>query len=319
MIQRLLKAVGGTLEHTPRDVRLRGAPLAAVVTLIHADGGMLASPVLQAAATVDPFSATITADVSAGDREVPLSSTVGLVPGRRYLLSLPEGQRLVCRVAGEDVDSASLFSALPIDVPYSSTLQGIVLSIGIGPQDADAALDMGLVPSVYRDGGGPGPRRTDPSLNRAAWTISYATGSPVSADDLWRVVPRLLASPAQPDELDSYLSLEASRLARPDQAPQFEAIFDAAWLEVLEDMEVAGWRPDRVMNPDRLRLPHIYKTLALLAGTWGQRFAEYAAEKRAEYSERLESALAAGDWYDSDDSASMDAGEIKYASMDLIR
>jgi hypothetical protein len=321
MRQRLQRGVAGTLRYLPPEVRELGQVPAAgpKVTIRRADGAALPVPVVDAAAAVDPFAAAVPGAIGAGARQLVLGAdaTAGLWPGRRYALIAPSGEAYVVRVWNFDATKVDLLNTIPRPIGAGAQLKGAELAFDLSAEQTDVPV-AGDSSAPYRDGGGVGPKRPDPTLFRAEWSYTVR-GKALRGDDLVNLHARLLKSTLEPDELAPYLPLEASRLARVDDSAQFGGCMAAAWSEVLEDLELRGVKPDRVMDPNVLRLPHIYKLLWLMSSGWGEAWKEWRGEQAREYGARLGAAIESGTWIDADDDAKQDAGEAWYGSSSIVR
>jgi hypothetical protein len=324
MRQRIVKDRGGPIRFCPPESVLLGPASAATVTIKLARGGDLLTPVLGVPATVDPTSLSLAGDLDVGDQAIPVSGDTSTVnPGSRYLLRSGDGTSIVVRVVGADASRVYLLAGVPIEIA-SGTLVGIELAYTVTAGNA-------ILPPHGRDGGSgywgsvlswqastPGKSGVDWGLNRAEWT--YAIGARnFTRDCLYSVVARLLSPPLGHATLYPYLPQDAGRLARPSEAPGFVGLIDAAWEEVLDDLDSRGVKPDRVMDPDRLRIPHLSRTLARMSSGWGARWKEWSDAQLATYSQKLETADSSPGWIDLDDDAIQDEGEDWSRSVMLAR
>jgi hypothetical protein len=313
MRQRLPRGIPGSVRFLPPEVRLHGAPTGgALVTIKSATGSDLPSaPVVDAPAVVDGVDVTVSRDAAAGERSLKLSSAAGVAAGRRYLVAGEGGAAFVVRVFAVVGDTAHLFATLPGAVPSGAAFKGAEISV-----DLTAAQLAGAGATVAA---GPGPTPADPNLYRAAWAYTVGGADRVGAC-LFSVVPAVLASSLDPDDLDPYLPAEKSRLHRPDEAPGFAAAIAAAWEEVLDDVELRGIKPDRIMDPERLRGVHRLRTLVVLGSTWGAKWREWTETKAKEYEGRIEAVCSSpATWVDTNDDATQQDGERPSGSRRLVR
>lgn len=152
-------------------------------------------------------------------------------------------------------------------------------------------------------------------LYRAEWAY-VSGGETYRADQLFEVRKRLLLSTLTEDEVLLHLP---ARIEELQDSGSVRAEVAAAWEDVLDDLAARGFDPDRIMDADRLRRPHREKTIAILARNWGPDWREWATAKAGDYDRALDSALSAGDWYDSGEDALQAANETKVQSVRLTR
>jgi hypothetical protein len=114
-------------------------------------------------------------------------------------------------------------------------------------------------------------------LYRAIWTYTIA-GVQYQTDQVYEVNARLLKPT---------LTIE-------DVTP----ILPSAWAEILDDLSAKGFRPDKILDPERLQRPHRSKVIAVLYGSFGPQWRESADRAEQVYERDLDAAISGLDWYD---------------------
>jgi len=292
---RFVAGKGGTLVFYPPEATIGGEPTAATVTCVRSSGEALPTPVQAAEATIDPVDKVLDVQAEAGSRVLIIADTSGMEPGRKYLVrAADDGELVDVQVVGVSADGAvRLRSGVRRDLPPTSEVLGwalsFVLTPGNTPAPATTAAKQGSPGAAY--------------LFRAEWSYSLGGVAYPPADQLYEVRRRVLRPVVTAGDVQGRV---------PGTAGDVEIVTDdvaEAWDDVLDGLAAAGVDADRVMNPDRLRLAHLLRTLATAADTWGPTWVEWAEKKREQAQAALEEALEAADWYDTAEDAKQAQGE----------
>lgn len=300
MRQRFVQGVGGTLRFLPPQALQLGAPTSPTITVKSSRGLPLPTPVVAAAAAVDPVDTATTADAIEGDQDLVLADVAGVTPLRSYLVTTTKGVRFLVEVALVDVETKTVttFEKLSADLEVGATFQGVELSYALAGAQCPDPLSQGY-------------------LYRAAWEFEFG-GVKYSADQLYEVRRRLLLPVLTADEVERKLPAPWGDLS--DQGPRAIAkAIEDAWDDLLDELASRGYEPDRIMDCARLRKPHRSLVLAQLGTTWGKDWREWANDRSEEHEQDLSDALNAGDWYEKIEDGIQAAGEVKWQSTVLER
>jgi hypothetical protein len=156
--------------------------------------------------------------------------------------------------------------------------------------DADGRLSFVLTP-----GNTPDPI-TRGYLYRAVWSYTIE-GVGYQVDQTYEVNARLLKPTLSLDDVTPQLPAAWEELLD-GGSEAAETAIAIAWNDLLDDLSARGYRPDKILDPDRLFRPHRSKVIANLYGSFGPQWMEAANRAERVYGQDLEGALVSLDWYD---------------------
>lgn len=205
--------------------------------------------------------------IEVSSRGIPSSATVTLK--RAYGTDVPVPVNDAAVAIDPDTGELS-FVLVPANTPDPLTAGGLITGL------------VALADSSY--------------LYRALWTYTIA-GVVYQADQTYEVNARLLKPTLLREDVTPLLPATWEELLDGGDAA-IDAAVGTAWDDLLEDLSAKGYRPDKILDPERLKRPHRSKVIANLYDSFGPQWAEAASKKFDAYLRDLDAALAALDWYD---------------------
>lgn len=205
-------------------------------------------------------------------------------------------------------------------VPASATVtlrrsSGVDLPVPVADADATIGAD-GVLSFVLVPANTPDPL-TAGYLYRAVWTYVIG-GVTYQTDQTYEVNARILKPTLRREDVEPRLPSAWEDLVDGGDLAISQEIEDA-WSDLLDDLLAKGFRPDRIMDPDRLRGTHRAKVLANLYGSFGPQWAEQATKADASYLEALDKVLSSVGWYDAGDDTKGSDLETKVVSIVCTR
>ena len=286
---------GGTLSFEPT---VRRRPTSASCTLVTPAAATLATPTV----VLDPVDTTTDAAALAGDVELTLDDTTGIVARRSYIVSTPEGEGAEVRVRSVSADGVVLFSPLRFDVPDESSFFGVRMTAPVTAGNA-AILDEGY---------------------EARWVFTVGEGDDeeeLTAVTRWDIVrsawPADLVTPAQLERYaGSVLSVEIQSADTYGLAflDELEQAADDVRTDILEQ----GRRPSLFRSFGAFVVPVMERTLLNMAYL-GRGIpavdqndpSGYRAMREQRYAQAFSKALGTTKDYDIDESGTATAAEAQ--------
>jgi hypothetical protein len=302
------------MRFVPSEARLFGPPTAATITIKRSSGIDLPTPVVGLAATVDALSTTLSAAAAAGARTLVLTSVTGVKPGVTYLATGADGEHFEVEVVAVNASTKAvlLIEPLPRDLDVGDLFRGLEVSYALsGAQCPDPFSSSSLYTTAETS-------IAQSWLYRAAWHYTVA-GTDYDADQLYEVRKRLLKPTISEGDVTSLLPATLADLEPGAGVQTVRRQIDTAWGDVLDDLAQAGFNPDLVMDAERLRAAHVSRSLYRLGIRWGPAWKEWTKEQAKAYSDDIQEALAAGDWYDSRQDNVQATDEVMLPHIDLVR
>jgi hypothetical protein len=133
-------------------------------------------------------------------------------------------------------------------------------------------------------------------LYRAIWTYTIA-GVQYQTDQVYEVNARLLKPTLTLEDVTPILPSAWVELLDGGAAAA-EPVIATAWDDILDDLSAKGFRPDKILDPERLQRPHRSKVIAVLYGSFGPQWRESADRAEQVYERDLDAAISGLDWYD---------------------
>lgn len=227
-------------------------------------------------ATIDAVSAATDAEADRGSSQLSFAADPGVTPGRRYMLTLPDGERfqVEAQLTGAIVELAD---PLPRTAPVGTTISGIAMSLALTANQT-AERGRGLVKVTATIDG------IERKWDRQFRVVREEFAQLLSVAELLEMHPDMI------------------RLKDPADGTLGEAI-DSAWdHELLRELEARGILIDRINSPDRLNsaLGACIRWRAIARQRGDDSAQAIAAKER--YDEVLRSTLDGRDfWYDEGD------------------
>lgn len=253
----IARDIGGTLEwYAPS--RPDAGPTVQVVN--QAGGTEVAAGT---AATLDSVNTTLAAGAAAGDTTLTLTSGASLTAGYRYLISLAGGPSEFVEV--ERVSGTTVYLRNPLAYAHAnaSAFQGTRISYALTSSVAD--LEEENWRAIF------------------SWAVSTASQAPGVVE--FTVTRHPIYNPASiPDVYAVATSALRARIALD------ASIGDAltrAWDEVLDSLQAQGVRAGTIVGSAKLKRAVVYRTLGLLAETYGRDYRDERAELEARYTALL--------------------------------
>lgn len=227
----------------------------------------------------DTASANVTGSQAA--RVLTASSVSGFVAGETYLLSLPDGRRFRCRLAGVGSGALQLDQPLPVAVPNGATLTGLAYGFTTSPTLTDLVR-----------------RRC-----RARWEYSVGGVALLHQQrfDVVREPWRLLLTETDLERFDHTFGETAGSSGR--WMTLVEGVSDdlARWLEA------RGLYADLLKDRDQIKRAAALGTLARFYGARPGADAQHLGNKWTKaYEAALVELADARNWYDADDDDRLD-------------
>jgi len=249
----------------------------------------------EAAATLDTTSATINSQLGSSPETLNVSSVIGFVVGRPYLIESIEGARSVLYLSGIDNSNSRLvFDAPPpFDINNGDTVRGARISYTL-------AADHTTKRDLYY---------------RAEFTITPSSGDVYKRQIMFHVCRMQFKDPVTADDLKRVLAFQFPSSANAYQPGQLREMADRASQMVLRHIEASGRFPHLISSPDAFKDAGLYALRLVLAddnlfpqsGTI--ELSEYIEQMRRALAEECRTAIKAGQWYDKNDDGAVDERE----------
>lgn len=264
----------------------------ATVSVFEPDGTAL---VEDASATIDTTSATVNSQLGSSPETLNVSSVIGFVAGRPYLIESVEGPTSVLYLSSIDSANTRLIfdSPPPFAITNGDTVRGARVSYALASSHTSKR-------DLYY---------------RAEFTLTPASGEVYKRQIMFHVCRMQFKDPVTLDDLKRVLSFQFPSSANAYNAGQLREMADRASQMVMRHIEASGRFPHLVSSPDAFKDAGLYALRLVLAddnlipqaGT--TELQEYVEGLRKALAEECRTAIKAGQWYDKNDNGKVDERE----------